>query len=38
VWLNAERIAHVEGWASPLVLAGMLTTLSASLMQAVPQG
>ena len=31
VWLNAEHIAHAEGWASPLVLAGVLTTLCASL-------
>jgi len=31
VWLNAEHIAHAEGWASPLVLAGVLTTLCACL-------
>jgi hypothetical protein len=31
VWLNAEHIAHAEGWESPLVLAGVLTTLCAAL-------
>lgn len=31
VWLNAEHIAHAEGWESPLVLAGVLTTICAAL-------
>jgi hypothetical protein len=31
VWLNAEHIAHAEGWRSPLVLAGVLTTICAAL-------
>jgi hypothetical protein len=31
VWLNAEHIATAEGWASPLVLAGVITTVCAAL-------
>jgi hypothetical protein len=31
VWLNAEHIAAAEGWASPLVLAGVITTVCAAL-------
>ena len=31
VWLNAEHIAAAEGWASPLVLAGVITTICAAL-------
>lgn len=30
-WLNAEHVAHAEGWASPLVTAGIIVTLAASL-------
>ena len=31
VWLNAEHIAAAEGWASPLVVAGVITTICAAL-------
>jgi hypothetical protein len=30
VWLNAEHIAASEGWASPLVLAGIIVTICAA--------
>jgi hypothetical protein len=30
LWLNAEHIAHAEGWQSPLVLAGVVVTICAA--------
>lgn len=30
VWLNATHIAHAEGWASPLVAAGIIITICAA--------
>ena len=30
VWLNATHIAHIEGWGSPLVAAGVIVTLCAA--------
>ena len=30
VWLNAEHVAASEGWASPLVLAGIIVTICAA--------
>ena len=30
VWLNAEHIAHAEGWGSSLVVAGVIVTLCAA--------
>jgi hypothetical protein len=30
VWVNAEHIAHAEGWGSPLVVAGVIVTLCAA--------
>jgi hypothetical protein len=31
VWLNAEHVAASEGWASPLVLAGVIVTVCAAM-------
>jgi hypothetical protein len=30
VWLNAEHVAVVEGWHSPLVVAGVIVTICAA--------
>lgn len=38
VWMNAQHIAHAEGWGSPLVAAGVIVTLCAEAMRRSADG